>query len=235
MHKNFTLHYPAALLLIVFSLMLSYAYKSNASDKNSSTGNSSSADNFTGICKVTGTIAAIPDVTAQAIVTSLSEPVHVTNASDGSGRLFIVEKRGTVQILLNGMIQSNTYLDISNLVKNSGEMGLLSMAFHPEYSTNGKFYVNYVSDSSVSNQCTQSNRCTIISEFTENKTIKLEDSERILMEIEQPYSNHNGGQIAFGLEDNPYLYIGMGDGGYGDDPEDNSQDLTNLLGAILRI
>jgi glucose/arabinose dehydrogenase len=133
------------------------------------------------------------------------------------------------------MIQSNTYLDISNRVKNSGEMDLLSMAFHPEYSTNGKSYVNYVSDRSVSNQCTQSNRCTIISEFIENKTIKLEDSERILMEIDQPYSNHNGGQIAFGLEDNPYLYIGMGDGGYGDDPEDNSQDLTNLLGAILRI
>ena len=66
------------------------------------------------------------------------------------------------------------------------------------------------------------------SEFTENKTIKIEDSERILMEIDQPYSNHNGGQIAFGLEDNPYLYIGMGDGGYGDDPEDNSQYITNL-------
>ena len=235
MNKNFTLHFSAALLLIVLSLILPWTSKSNASDKNSSTGNRSSADNFTGICEVTGTIATIPEVTAQSIVTSLWEPVHVTNASDGSGRLFIVEKRGTVQILLNGMIQSNTYLDISNRVKNSGEMDLLSMAFHPEYSTNGKSYVNYVSDRSVSNQCTQSNRCTIISEFTENKTIKLEDSERILMEIDQPYSNHNGGQIAFGLEDNPYLYIGMGDGGYGDDPEDNSQDLTNLLGAILRI
>ena len=115
-------------------------------------------------------------MSAQAIVTSLSEPAHVTNTNDVSGRLFIVEKRGTVQILLNGMIQSNTYLDISNRVKNLGEMGLLSMAFHPEYTTNVKFYVNYVSDSSVSNQCTQSNCCTIISEFTENKTIKLEDS-----------------------------------------------------------
>lgn len=235
MNKKFTLYFSAALLLIVLSLILPWTSKSNASDKNSSTGNRSSADNFTGICEVTGTIATIPEVTAQSIVTSLWEPVHVTNASDGSGRLFIVEKRGTVQILLNGMIQSNTYLDISNRVKNSGEMDLLSMAFHPEYSTNGKSYVNYVSDRSVSNQCTQSNRCTIISEFIENKTIKLEDSERILMEIDQPYSNHNGGQIAFGLEDNPYLYIGMGDGGYGDDPEDNSQDLTNLLGAILRI
>ena len=229
MHKKFTPHLFKALLLMGLSLMLSCTIK------NSSSANVSSSDNFTGICKVTGTIPTIPDVTTQSIVTSLSEPVHVTNAGDGSGRLFIVEKRGTVQVLLNDSIQTGAYLDISNRVKNSGEMGLLSIAFHPEYITNGRFYVNYVSDNSVSNQCTQSNRCTIISEFTENKTVQLEDSERILMEIDQPFSNHNGGQIAFGLEDNPYLYIGMGDGGSGDDPDNYSQDLTNLLGAILRI
>ena len=174
-------------------------------------------------------------MTTQSIVTSLSEPVHVTNAGDGSGRLFIVEKRGTVQVLLNDSIQTGTYLDISNRVKNSGEMGLLSIAFHPEYITNGRFYVNYVSDNSVSNQCTQSNPCTIISEFTENKTIQLEDSERILMEIDQPFSNHNGGQIAFGPEPIPYLYIGMGDGGSADDPSNNAQNLTTLLGSMLRI
>ena len=229
MHKKFTPHLFKALLLMGLSLMLSCTIK------NSSSANVSSSDNFTGICKVTGTIPTIPDVTTQSIVTSLSEPVHVTNAGDGSGRLFIVEKRGTVQVLLNDSIQTGAYLDISNRVKNSGEMGLLSIAFHPEYTTNGRFYVNYVSDNSVNNQCTQSNRCTIISEFTENKTVQLEDSERILMEIDQPFSNHNGGQIAFGLEPIPYLYIGMGDGGSGDDPTNNAQDLTTLLGSILRI
>ena len=229
MHKKFTPHLFTALLLMGLSLMLLCTIK------NSSSTNVSSSDNFTGICKVTGTIPTIPDVTTQSIVTSLSEPVHVTNAGDGSGRLFIVEKRGTVQVLLNDSIQTGAYLDISNRVKNSGEMGLLSIAFHPEYITNGRFYVNYVSDNSVSNQCTQSNRCTIISEFTENKTVQLEDSERILMEIDQPFSNHNGGQIAFGLEPIPYLYIGMGDGGSGDDPSNNAQDLTTLLGSMLRI
>ena len=229
MHKKFTPHLFTALLLMGLSLMLSCTIK------NSSSTNVSSSDNFTGICKVTGTIPTIPDVTTQSIVTSLSEPVHVTNTGDGSGRLFIVEKRGTVQVLLNDSIQTGAYLDISNRVKNSGEMGLLSIAFHPEYITNGRFYVNYVSDNSVSNQCTQSNRCTIISEFTENKTVQLEDSERILMEIDQPFSNHNGGQIAFGLEPIPYLYIGMGDGGSGDDPSNNAQDLTTLLGSMLRI
>ena len=175
--------------------------------KKSSTGNSSSADNFTRICKVTGIIVTIPDVTAKSLFTSLSEPVHVTNAIDSSGRLFIVEKRGTVQIFLNGMIQSNTYLDISNRVKNSCEIGLLSMASHTEYSINGRFYVNYVSESSAVNQCTKSKRCTIFSEFTENDIIKLEDSEMILLEIYQTFSNHNVGQIFFVLEDNTYFYI----------------------------
>ena len=229
MHKKFTSHLYTALLLMGLSLTLSCTIR------NDSSANVSSSDNFSGICKVTGAIPTIPDVTTQSIVTSLSEPVHVTNASDGSGRLFIVEKRGTVQVLLNDSIQTGAYLDISNRVKNSGEMGLLSIAFHPEYITNGRFYVNYVSDNSVSNQCTQSNRCTIISEFTENKTVQLEDSERILMEIDQPFSNHNGGQIAFGLEPIPYLYIGMGDGGSADDPSNNAQDLTTLLGSMLRI
>ena len=229
MHKKFTPDLFTALLLMGLNLMLLCTIK------NSSSANVSSSDNFTGICKVTGTILTIPDLATQSIVTSLSEPVHVTNAGDGSGRLFIVEKRGTVHVLLNDSIQRGAYLDISNRVKNSGEMGLLSIAFHPEYITNGRFYVNYLSDNSLSNQCTQSKRCTIISEFTENKTVQLEDSERILMEIDQPFSNHNGGQIAFGLEPIPYLYICMGDGGSADDPSNNAHDLTTLLGAILRI
>jgi len=106
MHKKFTPHLFKALLLMGLSLMLSCTIK------NSSSANVSSSDNFTGICKVTGTIPTIPDVTTQSIVTSLSEPVHVTNAGDGSGRLFIVEKRGTVQVLLNDSIQTGAYLDI---------------------------------------------------------------------------------------------------------------------------
>ncbi len=187
-------------------------------------------------CEVNGPPPAIPDIAIQEIVTGLSDPVHVTNAGDGSNRLFIVEQRGTVRIVQNGVLQAGNFLDIQDRIRNSGEMGLLSIAFHPDFASNGRFFVNYVSDSNKANsQCTSSNRCTIVSEFTLGATANLEDSERIILEIDQPYGNHNGGQLAFGPETNPYLYIGMGDGGSGGDPDGYGQDLTTLLGGMLRI
>ncbi|NOX91140.1 MAG: hypothetical protein GXP18_01420 [Gammaproteobacteria bacterium] len=187
-------------------------------------------------CEVSGPPPVIPDIAIQEIVTGLSEPVHVTHAGDGSGRLFIVEQRGTVRIVQNGTLQAGNFLDIQDRARNSGEMGLLSIVFHPDFASNGRFFVNYVSDNSEPNsQCTSSNRCTIVSEFTLGATTMLEDSERIILEIAQPYNNHNGGQLAFGPETNPYLYIGMGDGGSGGDPDGYGQDLTTLPGGMLRI
>ena len=190
-------------------------------------------------CEINGPPPAIPDISIQEIVSGLSAPVHVTNAGDGSNRLFIVEQRGTVRIVRNGVLQAGNFLNIQDRVRNSGEMGLLSIAFHPDFASNGHFFVNYVSDTNKSNsQCTSSstsNRCTIVSEFTVGATTSLEDSERIILEIDQPYGNHNGGQLAFGPETNPYLYIGMGDGGSGGDPDGYGQDLTTLLGGMLRI
>ena len=188
-------------------------------------------------CEVNGPPPAIPDISVQEIVTGLSSPVHVTNAGDGSDRLFIVEQRGTVRIVQNGTLQTGNFLDIQDRTRNRGEMGLLSIAFHPDFASNGRFFVNYVSDASEPNsQCTSSNHpCTIVSEFTLGAASSLEASERIILEIAQPYSNHNGGQLAFGPETNPYLYIGMGDGGSGGDPDGNGQDLTTLLGGMLRI
>ena len=187
-------------------------------------------------CEVNGPPPAIPDISVQEIVTGLSDPVHVTNAGDGTGRLFIVEQRGTVRIVQNGILLAGNFLDIQDRARNSGEMGLLSIAFHPDFANNGRFFVNYVSDTSEPNsQCTASNRCTIVSEFTIGTTAILESSERIILEIAQPYSNHNGGQLAFGPEATPYLYIGMGDGGDGGDPDGYGQDLTTLLGSMLRI
>ncbi|MCF6254721.1 MAG: PQQ-dependent sugar dehydrogenase [Gammaproteobacteria bacterium] len=187
-------------------------------------------------CEVNDPPPAIPDIAIQEIVSGLSAPVHVTHAGDGSGRLFIVEQRGTVRIAQNGALQAGNFLNIQDRVRNSGEMGLLSIAFHPDFSSNGRFFVNYVSDSSETNsQCTSSNRCTIVSEFTVGATATLEDSERIILEVTQPYGNHNGGQLAFGPETTPYLYIGMGDGGSGGDPDGYGQDLTTLLGGMLRI
>jgi len=136
----------------------------------------------------------------------------------------------------NGSVQTVLFLDISDRVAFGGEQGLLSIAFHPKFATNNKFYVNYVSENDVANpKCSGSNRCTIISEFTLGTTNKLEDSERIILEIAQPANNHNGGHILFGSEPSPYLYIGMGDGGGANDNFNNGQDLTTLLGAMLRI
>ncbi len=187
-------------------------------------------------CEVNDPPPAIPDIAIQEIVSGLSAPVHVTHAGDGSDRLFIVEQRGTVRIVQNGALQAGNFLNIQDRVRNSGEMGLLSIAFHPDFASNGRFFVNYVSDSSETNsQCTSSNRCTIVSEFTVGATATLEDSERIILEVTQPYGNHNGGQLAFGPETTPYLYIGMGDGGSGGDPDGYGQDLTTLLGGMLRI
>jgi len=186
-------------------------------------------------CTAEDPLPAIPDISMQQVVTGLSSPVHVTHAGDSSGRLFVVEQRGTIRVIQGGSLQAGNYLDIQDRVRFSGEMGLLSVAFHPDFASNNKFYVNYVSSSSESiNRCTTSSRCTIISEFTFGVT-PIEDSERIILEIAQPDTNHNGGQIAFGPEPAPYLYIGMGDGGGSDDQYGNGQNLTTLHGAMLRI
>lgn len=187
-------------------------------------------------CETSGQPPAIPAISLQEITDGLANPVHVTNAGDGSKRLFVVEQRGTVRVVQNGTLLDDPFLDIQDRVRNGGEMGLLSIAFHPDFASNGRFFVNYVSDNNEPNpRCSGSSRCTIVSEFTVGASASLEDSERIILEIPQPYGNHNGGQIAFGPEPSPYLYIGMGDGGGGGDPDGNGQDLTTLLGAMLRI
>lgn len=188
-------------------------------------------------CTVPGTPPPIPNIVLNQVVSGLSNPVHVTHAGDGSGRLFIVEQRGTIRVVKAGKLQDGFFLDIQDRVQYGGEMGLLGIAFHPDFPNNNRFFVNYTSGTTTSNNKCSANvtRCTIVSEFTLGATPVLEDSERVIIEIEQPYNNHNGGQIAFGPEPNPYLYIGMGDGGGGGDPDDHGQNLTTLLGAMLRI
>lgn len=177
-------------------------------------------------CAASGSPPVIPNISMQSVVSGFTAPVHVTNAGDDSNRLFVVEQAGTIRIVRNGALETGLFLDIRSRVQSGGEQGLLSLAFHPEFSTNNKFYVNYTSTSGN----------TIVSEFTLGATTILEDSERIILDIAQPYGNHNGGQIAFGPEKpEAYLYIGMGDGGDSGDPDGNGQDLTTLLGAMLRI
>jgi glucose/arabinose dehydrogenase len=161
---------------------------------------------------------------------SFTRPLDLQHAGDNSNRLFVVEQRGIISVFANDstISESSIFLDIENRVRDNGnEEGLLGLAFHPDYANNGYFYVDYTASSP---------RRTVISRFKVSPTnpdSALADSEFVILEINQPYSNHNGGQIAFGPDG--YLYIAMGDGGSGGDPLNNAQDLTTLLGAILRI
>lgn len=179
-------------------------------------------------------------VTLKPIVGGLSKPLYVTHANDQSGRLFVVEKPGTIRIVKDGVLLSEPFLDIRDRVISDEsipagdvEQGLLSVAFHPEYRSNGRFFVNYTAIGSEHTKVVEYR-------VTNNANIAAHDSERIILEIAQPYSQHNGGQLQFGPDG--HLYIGVGDGGYSegegfrkDDPHNLAQDLTTLLGKILRI
>lgn len=158
------------------------------------------------------------------IASGLNRPVDVQSAFDGSGRLFILEKYGVIRVYENGQLLEQSFLDISNRVDDSGnEMGLLGLAFHPDYEQNGFFYVNY----------TGTGGDTFISRFQANGYAADAGSESILLKVNQPYPNHNGGAVVFGPAG--YLYLGLGDGGSGGDPHKNGQDTASLLGKILRI
>ncbi|MDT0608536.1 PQQ-dependent sugar dehydrogenase [Croceitalea rosinachiae] len=157
---------------------------------------------------------------------SFSQPLDLQSPDDGTNRIFVVEKGGRIVVFENdvNVTSSINYLNLSN-ISTSGEQGLLGMAFHPNYQSNGYFYVCY----------TPSEGLSVISRFSVSADANVADasSELVLLEIPQPETNHNGGQIAFGPDG--YLYIASGDGGGGGDPQNNAQNRTNLLGNILRI
>lgn len=165
-----------------------------------------------------------PTITLNEVITGLSQPLHITHAGDGSGRMFIVEKGGRIKIYLGSSYQG-TFLDIHTKVSNTSEQGLLSVAFPPEYESKGFFYVDYTNLAGD----------TVIARYQVSSDPNVADSasEEILLTIDQPYANHNGGQMAFGPDG--YLYIGMGDGGSGGDPGNRAQNPADLLGKILRI
>jgi len=164
-------------------------------------------------------------IKAQPVVTGLSSPVDIAHAGDGSGRLFIILKGGRIVIFDGAQILSPPFLDITSLVSSGGERGLLGAAFHPNYVANGFFYVSYTDIAGDS----------VIARYSVSLDFNRADptSGVILLTIPQPFSNHNGGQLQFGPDG--YLYIGIGDGGSGGDPQNNGQDLGTLLGKILRI
>jgi len=157
----------------------------------------------------------------------LVAPVDLQHAGDGSGRMFVVEQRGTVRVVRNGQLNAGSFLDITSLVIAGGERGLLGIAFHPGYASNGRFFVNYTR---------AEDGATVIAEYrvsTGNPDVADSASTQILLTIAQPFANHNAGATRFGPDG--YLYIGMGDGGSANDPGNRAQDSFNLLGKILRI
>ena len=161
----------------------------------------------------------------QQIASGLTSPTALTNAGDGSERLFITQQSGQILIYDGSQVLPTPFLDISAKVLSGGEQGLLSVVFHPNYTINGYFYVDYTR---------QPDGATVIARYSVSSNPNLANStETIIKVISQPYANHNGGQLKFGPDG--YLYIGMGDGGSGGDPENRAQDPTSLLGKILRI
>jgi glucose/arabinose dehydrogenase len=157
-------------------------------------------------------------------------PVDFQTVPDNSGLVFVVEQHGIINVFINSFQtdQKNIFLDIRSKVKQTGnEEGLLGMSFHPDYQSNNYFYLNYTAASP--------NR-TVIARYQTNPNDSMRaifESERIIMEIPQPFTNHNGGQLQFGPDG--YLYIATGDGGSAGDPQNNAQNLLSLLGKILRI
>ena len=149
-------------------------------------------------------------------------PVYVTSAPGDPTTLYVVEQPGTIKIVRNGST-AGTFLDIRSRVRSGGEQGLLSVAFPPQYATNHRFYVDY----------TDTRGDTRVVEFRSANGAGQLSTARQLLFVDQPYPNHNGGQLEF--DRNGYLYVGMGDGGSGGDPQNRAQNLQSRLGKLLRI
>jgi glucose/arabinose dehydrogenase len=174
----------------------------------------------------TGRDPAAVRVELQRVAGGLDTPVGIANAGDGSGRLFILEKGGRIRIVQDGVVLPDPFLDITDRVgASSSEQGLLGLAFHPNYGENGLFFVNY----------TDGQGDTVVSRFSARADASRADpaSEVVLLSVDQPAANHNGGHLAFGPDG--YLYVGLGDGGGAGDRYGNGQNGQTLLGALLRL
>ena len=168
---------------------------------------------------------------------SFQDPVGIHHAGDSSNRLFIIEQQGRIKVFENNSATSSsqTFLDIRSIVDQDGgytEEGLLGLAFHPNYSENGYFYVHYT-DHLNGNINYPRNIVARYSVSSNNPNQANLNSEQIILIVEQPYHNHNGGQMEFGPDG--YLYISFGDGGSAGDPQGNGQNLSTFLGSIIRI
>ncbi len=165
-----------------------------------------------------------PAVTFEPFVSGLKQVTAITHAGDGSNRLYVAQQDGRVRMIENGEIRNSLFLDAQKLTRADGERGLIGLAFDPEYKTNRRLYVHY----------TDLNGDTVLARYTATPDFSRAEaaSATTLFTAKQPYSNHNGGQLAFGPDG--FLYLGLGDGGSGGDPKNNGQDLGSPLGKLLR-
>ena len=164
----------------------------------------------------------------EPVTGGLAQPVLVTHAGDGSGRLFVVERRGTIRVIAGGAVLPQPFLDVRSLVRAAGlEQGLLGLAFHPRFAENGRFFAAYTANNSTADNTVAEYR------VSSDPNRADPDTGRVLLAIPDFASNHNGGMLAFGPDG--YLYVSTGDGGGGGDPQRNGQKLTTLLGKILRL
>ncbi len=160
----------------------------------------------------------------QLVAEGFTKPLYLVSAKDGTGRIFVIEQAGVVKIVRDGVVADAPFLDITDRVgSEDNEQGLLSIAFHPQFRENGFFFVDYTDKSGD----------TVVARYSSNGDTADPASEQALLKVDQPYANHNGGQLQFGPDG--YLYISLGDGGSAGDPQNRSQNTDVLLGKLLRI
>jgi glucose/arabinose dehydrogenase len=167
----------------------------------------------------------LPALKLTLVVDGLSSPLLVTSPPDDE-RLFVVEQAGRIKVLVGGQVAAAPFLDISASVSAGGERGLLGLAFHPQYASNGRFWLNY----------TDTGGNTVVAEYrrsAQDPNLAEPQPEKVLFTVQQPFANHNGGMLAFGPDG--MLYVGLGDGGSGGDPGGNAQNLQTALGKLLRV
>jgi glucose/arabinose dehydrogenase len=169
-------------------------------------------------------VSGIPTLTARLVVSGLASPLDLQSAPGDGERLYVVEQGGRIRVVRGGQLAAAPFLDVSSRISSGGERGLLGLAFHPQFAANRRFFVNY----------TDRNGDTHVSEFRAGSADAAEAaSERELLVVPQPYSNHNGGGLAF--DNAGRLLVALGDGGSAGDPLNDGQRLDTLLGKILRL
>ena len=185
----------------------------------------------TAVCLSLTNVVAQEDIQLVKIASGLKKPTAVVSSHDGSNRMFILEQCNAVRIMKYGHLLPTPFLDLSGVVRCSGnEEGLLGLAFHPEYKENGHFYINMSIGSSAEN------RRNVIRQYSvsaNSNNIADPNTFKDILTIDQPFSNHNGGDLSFGPDG--YLYIASGDGGSGGDPHNYAQNMQSLHGKILRL